>query len=91
MTKHPMQPIEYAEDGVIRFKGNAIIDYLQKTGKLDLNEVMAMPFSDEDKMQIAQLLSYSTSGFGDLSYASKKVVKKADKIAAKLYREKHKP
>ena len=40
-----------------------------------------MPFSDEDREQFAQLIGYSVSGFGELSYASAEMVEKADEIA----------
>jgi len=91
-TSHPMQPIEWASDGVIRFKRNAIIDWLFNTGRLDLNEIGALAgngahgFTKGDQMQLAQLLGYSVSGFGDLSYASSGAVAKADAIANRLIR-----
>lgn len=87
MTKHPMQPIEVDKQGVVRFKANAIIRWLCDSGKLDLNEIAIMPFSNEDHMQIAQLLGYSISGFGDLSYADKRTVAAADLLADKLIAE----
>lgn len=43
-----------------------------------------MPFSDEDWAQFMQLIGYSTSGYGDLSYADKAHVHKADQQAYKL-------
>ena len=84
MAKHPMQPIEYDEVGVVRFKSNAIIARLWADGVIDLNALARMDFTDEDRMQLAQLLGYSVSGFGDLPYAKKKIVRKADRIAAAL-------
>jgi hypothetical protein len=39
-------------------------------------------------MQLAQLIGYSVSGYGDLSYASRKSVRLADEIAEKLIRKK---
>ncbi len=84
---HPMQPIHVATDGVIRFRGNAIVrlllDWCSARG-LTLNDLAVMPFSDDDFMQLAQLLGYSVSGFGDLSYADPDTVQKADAIAAEL-------
>lgn len=84
MSSHPMQPIALDKDGVARFKSNAIVEWLFDAGKLDLNEIACMDFSKQDRMQIAQLLGYSVSGFGDLSYAKKRVVSKADEIVAAL-------
>lgn len=82
MTKvnHPMQPVQFVGE-VIRFKPNKIVEWLCDTGRLDLNEVACMGFSDEDREQLAQLVGYSVSGYGDLSYVSKKSVRKADRRA----------
>lgn len=67
---HPLQPLAMDDHDVLRFKPNKIVEYLFETKKLDLNEVMCMPFPDSDKMQIAQLLGYSLSGYGSLSYVT---------------------
>ncbi len=67
--KHPTQPTELDERGVLRFRRNAIICWLCDTGRLNLNETRMLPgVSDEDHQQLAQLLGYSVSGYGDLSY-----------------------
>jgi hypothetical protein len=87
VSKHPMQPIALDERGVARFKENAIIQWLFETGKLNLNEIALMRFDDEDRMQLAQLLGYSVSGFGDLSYADPEVVAAADKIVEEMINE----
>jgi hypothetical protein len=83
----PMQPIVFAEHGVIRFKQNAIVrhllDYASSRG-CSLNELARMDFSDDDRMQLAQLIGYSVSGYGDLSYASRESVERADEIADAL-------
>ena len=86
--KHPMQRIEFADDGVIRFRANKIIRDLVDQGVIDLNKVAAGGYSAADQMQLAQLIGYSVSGYGDLSYASRKSVRMADEIAEKLIREK---
>lgn len=82
-NSHPMQPI-ITVDGVARFKENAIVRYLLDAGTIDLNQLAALPFSNEDRNQFAQLIGYSVGGFGDLPYADPKIVKKADKKAEKL-------
>ncbi len=83
-TKHPMQPIEVAKDGVVRFKQNKLVRFLANHR---LNELV-YPFPPEENAddwnQLAQLIGYSVSGFGDLSYADPDVVKQADEIADKL-------
>lgn len=84
---HPMQPLVW--DGkVIRFKENAIVRYLLDHGGIDLNQIAmlaaTLPFSKDDQSQFAQLIGYSVSGFGDLSYARKKTVSEADTLAAAM-------
>jgi len=66
-TKHPMQPIDIFSNGIARFKENKIVSYLSEGRH---NEIAAMDFSDEDRMQFAQLIGYSISGYGDLSYVT---------------------
>lgn len=76
--KHPMQPIYRDDEGVYRFKPNKIVRALLDTSSLDLNQLATMNFSKEDHEQLAQLIGYSVSGFGGLSYASKDTVEHAD-------------
>lgn len=90
--KHPIQPIGWDENGVIRFKRNAIVDYLLEEclmlGGTDLNQihidVQTGRFSVEDQIQLMQLIGYSVSGFGDLSYAPADMVEMADNEAEKI-------
>lgn len=65
--RHPMQPLVKDEHGTVRFKRNAIVKHLIQ-GKQ--NDIAMMDFSDEDRVQVAQLIGYSVSGFSDLSYVS---------------------
>lgn len=66
--KHPIQPLETDEHGVLRFKPNAIVRYLLDSGPFDLNHLARHGFSEEDFGQFAQLIGYSLDGFGTLSY-----------------------
>jgi hypothetical protein len=84
MKAHPQQPIILDERGTPRFRANQIILYLWKSGLLDLNQIAAMDFSDEDRMQLAQLIGYSVSGYGDLPYAHAGSVADADAKASAL-------
>ncbi len=92
MAEHPMQPVIRAADGVIRFQPNPIVRHLldwAKSRGMGLNELMIRgqtygEFSDEDFEQFAQLIGYSVSGFGDLSYARPEAVQKADELAAAI-------
>jgi len=65
-----MQDIEKDTNGVIRFRRNDIVRALLDTGKLNMNDLALLPFSDEDRRQFAQLIGYSISGYCDLSYVS---------------------
>ncbi len=85
----PMQPIYMCEAGGRfshahpRFKGNAIVQHMQKTGVISLNDLAAMDFSAEDWMQLAQLLGYSVFGYGELSYVSDESYERAQAKAAR--------
>lgn len=68
VSRHPLQPLVEDSPGVFRFKANMIVQYLVENGGIDLNKIAAMPFSREDRVQLAQLIGYSLSGFGELSY-----------------------
>jgi hypothetical protein len=58
-------------DGAVqRFQANPIVRYLLDSGDVDMNKLATMPFSDEDHAHFAQLIGYSVSGWGDLSYVS---------------------
>lgn len=91
--RHPMQQIVRASDGVIRFRENAIVrallDEATARGGLDLNKIAigvgTGQFSVEDEIQLAQLIGYSVSGFGDLSYAPRDIVRRADRKAEEIH------
>lgn len=70
--KPPMQPVEWNGHGVVRFRKNAIVRHLVDNGTIDLNRLRASapPFSQEDWSQLAQLIGYSVSAWGGLSYVS---------------------
>ncbi len=80
--KHPMQPVYRAPDGMIRFKENKIVQFLLDAGPFDLNQLAMMAFEDEDHEQLAQLIGYSVSGFGELPYVSDETFEAADKMLA---------
>lgn len=69
MSKHPIQPLVDV-NGVIRFKENKIVSYLLENGGIDMNKIAILPFEREDRVQFAQLIGYSLSGWGDLSYVA---------------------
>jgi len=86
MTKHPMQPLYLDEEHVLRFKQNAIVRFLLDAGKFDMNDLALMPFNREDREQFAQLIGYSHSGFGELSYVSNETWELANKARSEFYR-----
>lgn len=65
---HPIQPLETDEQHSFRFKQNKIVSYLLDNGGIDMNALAMLDFSVEDREQFAQLIGYSLSGFGELSY-----------------------
>jgi len=82
---HPMQPIEDDGNDVIRFKPNAIVNWMVEQGKagnkFDLNDIASSPFSREDREQFNQLLGYSVGGFSELSCVRNKTAAAAEKAA----------
>lgn len=80
----PIQPVYRASDGVIRFRDNAIVNWLLDTKRIDLNEIAAQEFPVADKEQFWQMLGYSVSGFGGLSFVRRKTWKRADEWAAQV-------
>jgi hypothetical protein len=79
---HPMQDF-VNDDGVVRFKRNAIVEYLLDNGGIDMNKIAMLKFSQEDRVQFAQLIGYSLNGFHELSYVPDSVALKASKKARK--------
>ena len=77
---HPIQPVEEDERGIPRFKKNAIVEHLldKNTSGMDMNYLAMQNFSQEDREQFAQLIGYSLSGAGDLSYFGKETLVAAD-------------
>lgn len=77
VAKHPLQPLVKDEQGTVRFKRNKIVRFLLDAGPYDLNKLACMDWSQEDWEQLAQLIGYSLSGFGELSYVTDKTYNQA--------------
>ena len=75
----PMQPIRNG-----RFVPNRIVQYLLEVAPIGLNELAAMDFSAQERMQFAQLIGYSLSGFGELGYVDDETYEAAQKMAEGL-------
>ena len=89
-VKHPMQPVVDVK-GTHRFKENAIVNHLLEFASKHghgLNELACLEFSEDDRMQLAQLIGYSIEGYGTLSYVSDKSYDKAAKASDKLLKAK---
>lgn len=86
----PMQPVGVADDGVVRFKANRIIGALYREAAnhgLDMNGIARGDFTKEERMQFAQLIGYSVSGYGQLSYVSDESYDDAEQRAAFIRRD----
>lgn len=57
-------------DNILRFKENKIVSDVLDNSYLDLNKIAMRDYTDEERMQFAQLIGYSVSGYCDLSYVS---------------------
>lgn len=86
-----MQPVVWDGAGVLRFQENPIVRYLldEATAKgLDLNflhrQSKAQRWEKSDWEQFVQLIGYSISGFGELSYVTDRTYGKAEAKAESL-------
>ncbi|HYX21035.1 MAG TPA: hypothetical protein VFA98_09355 [Thermoanaerobaculia bacterium] len=92
--RQPRQPIGFDEDGIVRFKANEIVRLLLEESKkhgFGLNEIARAVLTEEvpigDAVQFWQLLGYSVSGYGDLSFIPKKEIEMCDALAAMVLSE----
>lgn len=82
----PMQPVVMV-DGVARFKENRIVGRLLENSRqhgYGLNEAAMGDYTDEERMQLAQLIGYSVSGYGSLSYVTDESYEAAAALAARV-------
>ena len=88
--KHPLQPIIIDKHKVARFKSNRIVEWLLENARahgVDMNTLAMMHFDKNDRWQFAQLIGYSVSGIGDLSYRDKAQLAEADEIVSEMILE----
>ena len=78
MKNHRM-PIQPIEDN--RFVENRIVTQLFQTSSLTFNDIAIMNFTDQERMQFAQLIGYSVSGFGTLIYVDDETYNAAVKMS----------
>ena len=77
-TSYPMQPVYLDKDGVARFKANAVVDWLFRSNGMDLNRIPTDALDVGDVEVFWQMLGYSVSGYGDLSFVRDETVARAD-------------
>ena len=81
---YPMQPVAIDERGSIRFEENPIISHLAREVS-NLNEIAVWCAVNEVdgkyQEQLAQLIGYSVSGYGELSYVSDESFERAAALA----------
>lgn len=70
MKRHPIQPLELDGNGTLRFKENKIVRWMLDTGGIDMNKIAMQGFDKDEQEHFAQLIGYSLSGYGGLSYVS---------------------
>ena len=75
-TIMPLQPIKHG-----RFVPNRIVEALLETADIDLNDIAIMDFTDQERMQFAQLTGYSLNGFSELSYVNNEAYEAALNLA----------
>jgi hypothetical protein len=57
------------------------VEILLEAAPIGLNELACMEFTAQERMQFAQLIGYSLSGFGELSYVDDETYTAAEKAA----------
>ena len=75
-TVFPIQPIVDH-----RFVENKIVSRLLDEGGIDMNDIACWDIPQQDRIQFAQLIGYSVSGFGSLSYVDDETYDAAEQIA----------
>lgn len=89
-AEYPMQPIHFDPKGTLRFEENPIISYLACEVS-DLNHLAIWCASNgvdgKYQEQLAQLIGYSVSGYGTLSYVTDDSYERAESVANNLRRQ----
>lgn len=71
IPSNPVQPLVIDDQGVKRFKANAIVTYLLDSHPSEtMNTIALGGYTADDRRQFAQLIGYSHNGYGELSYAN---------------------
>ena len=78
-------------NGVIRFKRNAVVRWLFEQGHFNLNRIPVDELPLEDVEEFWQMLGYSVSGYGELSFIRPETVAEADGAAEVILRNRKTP
>ena len=76
IVKFPLQPIIAG-----RFVENRIVRDLLDNGPFDMNSIATGSYTDQEQVQFAQLIGYSVSGFGSLSYVDNETYEAAELVS----------
>jgi len=85
-VNYPMQPLHIDQFGTLRFKTNPIVQHLLDVAGnvgVNMNTIAMQGFEPEDRMQFAQPIGYSLSGYGELSYVTDESYYRASAAAPK--------
>ncbi|MNB61078.1 hypothetical protein D3C87_1090790 [compost metagenome] len=85
--EEPMQPVGVDKHGVHRFLENRIVRDVLECSRISgygLNEIAVAGYSGAEHRQFAQLIGYSVSGYGDLSYVNEESCSRADALSDAL-------
>lgn len=83
-VKQPVQPLVFDAEGIVRLQGNAIVEWLVETKRINLNDIPVYQFDVDDLEQFWQLLGYSVSAYADLSFVSDETYFKAAAEAQRM-------
>lgn len=90
--RHARQPIGVADDGSVRFKQNAIVNWLVDThhgGQSALNTIAVKvargEFRTADYVHLMQLIGRSVIGYCDITQVPRKAKVRARKEAARVW------
>lgn len=84
--KLPLQPLYRDAKGVIRFRGNAVVQWLVDSRIVNLNGILIENFPQADVEQFWQLLGYSIAGYAELSFVSDETYQAVDDAALEVRR-----
>lgn len=71
----PLQPLKEG-----RFVSNRIVEKLLEVAPIGLNDIAIMDFTQQERVQFAQLIGYSLSGFSSLSYVDDETFGAAERV-----------